>query len=155
MMTNSLLTTLLNMRQLNKYESIAFLFGGLLMVTGAGLYAFFLIQPVSCWVMLVGAIIFVLMQTRQRYTGTQLTIRRLRKIMTFAGIGFILAGLFMVEDSYFFLRPFVANSISGYSTYINIIHHNWVILLLISAVLEMYTTHRINYELRKESPLEG
>ena len=128
-MTNSLLTTLLNMKQLNKYESIAFLFGGLLMVTGAGLYAFFLIQPVSCWVMLVGAIIFVLMQTRQRYTGTQLTIRRLRKIMTFAGIGFILAGLFMVED--------------------------WVILLLISAVLEMYTTHRINYELRKESPLEG
>ena len=154
-MTNSLLTTLLNMKQLNKYESIAFLFGGLLMVTGAGLYAFFLIQPVSCWVMLVGAILFVLMQTRQRYTGTQLTIRRLRKIMTFAGIGFILAGLFMVEDSYFFLRPFADNSISGYSTYINIIHHNWVILLLISAVLEMYTTHRINYELRKESPLEG
>lgn len=52
------------------------------MVAGAGLYAFLLIQPIACWLMLVGAILFALMQSRQRYLGTVLAIRRLRKIMS-------------------------------------------------------------------------
>ena len=101
--------------------------------------------------MLVGAILFALMQSRQRYLGTVLAIRRLRKIMSLAGWGFILAGIFMVEDAYHFLRPIFTGSLDGYSSYVSIFHHNWVILLLISAVIEMYTTHRISYELKKES----
>ena len=120
------------------------------MVAGAGLYAFFIAQSIACWVMLVGALAFVLMQSRQRYEGTSQTIRRLRKIMTIAGLGFIIAGLFMVEDSYMFLRPVFSNTVESYTTYVNIFHHNWVILLLISAILEMYTSHRISYELKKE-----
>ena len=135
------------MRQLNKLESIIYLLGGIIMVIGARLYAFLLIQPIACWLMLAGAVAFSLMQSRQRYLGTSLSIRRLRKIMSLAGWGFILAGFFMVEDSYHFLRPVFA----GYSSYVSIFHHNWVILLLISAIIEMYTTHRISYELKKES----
>jgi len=100
--------------------------------------------------MLIGALAFVLMQSRQRYDGSSLTIRRLRKIMTIAGFGFIIAGFFMVEDSYMFLRPVFSNTAEGYTTYVNVFHHNWVILLLISAILEMYTSHRISYELKKE-----
>ncbi|MGP1377596.1 hypothetical protein [Prevotella veroralis] len=138
------------MRQLSKLESIIYLLGGITMVAGAGLYAFFIAQSIVCWVMLVGALAFVLMQSRQRYEGTSQTIRRLRKIMTIAGLGFIIAGLFMVEDSYMFLRPVFSNTAEGYTTYVNIFHHNWVILLLISAILEMYTSHRISYELKKE-----
>ncbi|MCR5076556.1 MAG: hypothetical protein K6A82_00745 [Prevotella sp.] len=138
------------MRQLSKLESFIYLFGGLLMVAGAGLYAFFIAQPVACWLMLAGAVGFVLMQLRQSYLGTGLTIRRLRKIMMLADAGFILAGLFMVEDSYHFLQPVVANSLDGYSSYISIFHHNWVVILLIAAILEIYTTHRISYELEKE-----
>ena len=126
------------MRQLSKLESIIYLLGGITMVAGAGLYAFFIAQSI------------VLMQSRQRYEGTSQTIRRLRKIMTIAGLGFIIAGLFMVEDSYMFLRPVFSNTAEGYTTYVNIFHHNWVILLLISAILEMYTSHRISYELKKE-----
>lgn len=138
------------MRQLSKLESIIYLLGGITMVAGAGLYAFFIAQSIVCWVMLVGALAFVLMQSRQRYEGTSQTIRRLRKIMTIAGLGFIIAGLFMVEDSYMFLRPVFSNTVESYTTYVNIFHHNWVILLLISAILEMYTSHRISYELKKE-----
>ncbi len=138
------------MRQLSKLESIIYLFGGMTMVAGAGLYAFFIAQSIVCWVMLVGALAFVLMQSRQRYEGTSQAIRRLRKIMTIAGLGFIIAGLFMVEDSYMFLRPVFSNTVESYTTYVNIFHHNWVILLLISAILEMYTSHRISYELKKE-----
>ena len=131
------------MRQLSKLESIIYLLGGIMMVAGAGLYAFFIIQHVACWIMLIGALAFVLMQSRQRYDGSSLTIRRVRKIMT-------IAGFFMVEDSYMFLRPVFSNTAEGYTTYVNVFHHNWVILLLISAILEMYTSHRISYELKKE-----
>lgn len=137
------------MRQLSKFESIIYLLGGITMVAGAGLYAFFIVQHVACWIMLIGALAFVLMQSRQRYDGSSLTIRRLRKIMTIAGFGFIIAGFFMVEDSYMFLRPVFSNTAEGYTTYVNVFHHNWVIFLLISAILEMYTSHRISYELKK------
>ena len=138
------------MRQLSKFESIIYLLGGITMVAGAGLYAFFIVQHVACWIMLIGALAFVLMQSRQRYDGSSLTIRRLRKIMTIAGFGFIIAGFFMVEDSYMFLRPVFSNTAEGYTTYVNVFHHNWVILLLISAILEMYSSHRISYELKKD-----
>ena len=138
------------MRQLSKFESIIYLLGGITIVAGAGLYAFFIVQHVACWIMLIGALAFVLMQSRQRYDASSLTIRRLRKIMTIAGFGFIIAGFFMVEDSYMFLRPVFSNTAEGYTTYVNVFHHNWVILLLISAILEMYTSHRISYELKKE-----
>ena len=147
--------THLNMRQLNKLESIIYLAGGIIMVAGAGLYAFLMIQPFACWLMLVGAIAFVFVQARQRYLGTQLVVRRLRRIMTLAGWGFILAGLFMVEDCYHFLRPLFSGSLDGYSSYVSIFHHNWVILLLLSSVIEMYTTHRISYELKKEGDKES
>ena len=143
--------TLVRMKQLTKVESIVYLLGGITMAAGAGLYAFLLIQPIACWLMLVGAILFALMQSRQRYLGTVLAIRRLRKIMSLAGWGFILAGIFMVEDAYHFLRPIFTGSLDGYSSYVSIFHHNWVILLLISAVIEMYTTHRISYELKREN----
>ena len=146
--------THLNMRQLNKLESIIYLAGGIIMVVGAGLYAFLMIQPFACWLMLVGAIAFVLVQARQRYLGTQLVVRRLRRIMTLAGWGFILAGLFMVEDVYGIVRPFAVNSIGGYTTYVNIVYHNWVVILLIATVIEFYTIHRIDHIIKKEQQSE-
>lgn len=139
------------MRQLSKTESFFFLLGGLMLVIGAGLYACFIWQPVSCWVMLAGALAFASMHIWQRYEGDQLVIRRLRRIMTIADMLLILSGGFMVEDSWHFLVPVFADTLSGYSTYVSIFHHNWVVLLLIAAILEMYTTHRINYELKKEA----
>ena len=54
------LKTQLKMRQLNKLESIIYLLGGIIMVIGAGLYAFLLIQPIACWLMLAGLLLFLL-----------------------------------------------------------------------------------------------
>ena len=76
--------------------------------------------------------------------------RRLRRIQFFALACFVCAGVFMVEDCYHLLKPWFAQSISGYANYVNIFHNNWVVALLIGALLEMYTTHRIGHELRKE-----
>ena len=80
------------------------------MVIGAGLYAFLLIQPIACWLMLAGAVAFSLMQSRQRYLGTSLSIRRLRKIMSLAGWGIKQAAFFKVEHSNHFIRPVFAGS---------------------------------------------
>lgn len=139
------------MRQLNRTESVLYMIGGILLAVGAGFYAFFLYQPVMCWVMLIGACLFVAMQVRQSYDGQNVTIRRLRRIMFFAHACFVIAGLFMVEDSYHFVLPFFAKTLDGYTTYVNVFRHNWVVALLIGAALEMYTTHRISYELKKEA----
>ena len=139
------------MKQLSKIESLLFLVGGVLMVVGTGLYAFFIQQSVACWLMLCGSILFVAMQMRQNYLGESITIRRLRKIMCIANIGFILAGLFMVENSYCLLKPLFVKYIGDYTNYVSIFRNNWVVLLLISAVIEVYTTHRISYELNKEN----
>ena len=109
---------------------------------------------VVCIVMLVGAIGFATMQMRQQYLGTNIAIRRLRRIMVLADVGFILAGLFMVEDVYGIVRPFAVNSIGGYTTYVNIVYHNWVVILLIATVIEFYTIHRIDHIIKKEQQSE-
>ena len=111
------------MKQLNRIETIIYAAGGLMMALGTGLYAFFIKQDIACIVMLVGAIGFATMQMRQQYLGTNIAIRRLRRIMVLADVGFILAGLFMVEDVYGIVRPFAVNSIGGYTTYVNIVYH--------------------------------
>ena len=46
------------MKQLNKTQSALFLIGGVLMVIGAGCFAFLYEQQVVCWIYLVGALLF-------------------------------------------------------------------------------------------------
>ena len=70
------------MKQLSKLQSTLFLIGGVLMVVGAGCYAFLVAQQVVCWVYLVGALIFASMQVNQTYEGNSPTIKRLKRIMT-------------------------------------------------------------------------
>lgn len=138
------------MKQLSRLQSLIFLAGGLLMVVGAGLFVFSNKQLAS-WIFLVGAIAFVSIQMQQQYKGTNFVIRRLRRIMTLADICFILAALLMVENAYNFLLPlFVDHLQNGLNDYIIYIMGKWVVMLLIAAILEVYTTHRISSELEKE-----
>lgn len=133
------------MKQLSKLQSTLFLIGGVLMVVGAGCYAFLVAQQVVCWVYLVGALIFASMQVNQTYEGNSPTIKRLKRIMTTADIFFVLSGLLMVDSAYMFLR----DSFSDTVTYLNLIYNKWVLMLLVAAILEMYTMHRISSELKK------
>ena len=134
------------MKQLSKIQSILFLIGGVLMVIGAGCYAFLLGQKVVCWVYLVGALLFAWMQVNQAYEGANTTIKRLKRIMTFADIFFVLSGLLMVDSAYMFMR----DSFTDIVSYYNLVYNKWVLLLLVAAILEMYTMHRISAELKKE-----
>lgn len=133
---------------MSKVQSIIFLIGGMLMVVGAGCYAFIFGQQVVCWVYLVGALLFASMQVSETYEGASMTIRRLKRIMTVADILFVLSGLLMVDSAYQFVRDAFTDII----TYYNLIYNKWVLILLVATILEMYTMHRLSKELNKEEP---
>lgn len=120
------------------------------MVIGAGCFVFMFAQQIVCWMYLLGALLFAAMQVNQAYEGQNPTIKRLKKIMTFADIFFVLAGLLMVDSANMWLR----DSLSDPVTYFNLIYNKWVMLLLAAAILEMYSMHRIASELKKEEAKE-
>ena len=134
------------MKQLNKLQSLIFLTGGAMMVVGAGCFALMWQQKIACWIYLVGALMFGVMQMMQEYQGYNFIVKRLKRIMSLADIFFILSGFLMVDMVYRFLQ----SAFDNYLTYYNTIYNKWVVLLLIAAILEMYTMHRIEHELSKE-----
>ncbi|WP_068855771.1 hypothetical protein [Leyella lascolaii] len=134
------------MKQLSRTQNIIFLVGGLLMVVGAGCFAFMWQQEVMCWIYLAGAVMFATMQMMQTYEGNNITVRRLKKIMTTADIFFVLSGILMVDNAYRFMQQVFTN----YVAYFQYVFNKWVLLLLVAAVLEIYTMHRISAELSKE-----
>lgn len=135
---------------MNKWQNAIYLTGGLVMVVGAGCYCFLILQSLICWVFLVGACMFSIMQMAQTYEGSNLTLKRLKRIQNMAGIFFILAGMLMVDSTYGLLQSLFTSTIgTGYYTYIEYVYNKWVVLLLIASFLEIYSTHRIDYELKK------
>lgn len=134
------------MKQLSRTQNIIFLVGGVLMVVGAGCFAFMWQQEVMCWIYLAGAVMFATMQMKQTYEGNNITVRRLKKIMTTADIFFVLSGILMVDNAYRFMQQVFTN----YVAYFQYVFNKWVLLLLVAAVLEIYTMHRISAELSKE-----
>ena len=134
------------MKQLNKLQSILYAVGGALMVIGAGCFAFMWQQQAVCWLYLVGATLFCLMQSMQTYEGTDFVVRRLKRIQAVANIFFMLAGILMVDTAYMFFRPLFDSSIA----YVDSLYNKWVVLLLIAALLEIYTMHRIDHEMKKD-----
>lgn len=134
------------MKQLSRTQNIIFLVGGVLMVVGAGCFAFMWQQEVMCWIYLAGAVMFATMQMMQTYEGNNITVRRLKKIMTTADMFFVLSGILMVDNAYRFMQQVFTN----YVAYFQYVFNKWVLLLLVAAVLEIYTMHRISAELSKE-----
>lgn len=139
------------MKQLNKTQSVVLLAGSFLMVLGAVLYVFGY-QTFTPWIFAVGAVAFVAMQARQTYEGRNFMVKRLMRIKTVGEVCFLLSALLMVENSYHFILPLFLNMFeNGYYLYLTYIHNNWVLLLLVAAVIQLYTTHRIANELEKEA----
>lgn len=130
------------MRQLNKIENTIFLIGALLMLAGAvaGLFRWQWFP----YVYAVGAVCFASMQMLQRYEGTNFTIRRLRRIMLLSDVLFLVTALLMFAGQ--------GNALGlDWIYYLNYVKNNWVVLLLLAAILQLYTTYRISNELEKET----
>lgn len=127
---------------LSKFETALLLVGGLLMVIGAGASIFF--QSWAPYVFAPGALFFAAMQMRQRYDGSNFTIRRLRRMMLLSDVLFLLAALMMFANQSNFLGL-------DFLLYIKYVHNNWIVILLVAAILQLYTSHRIANELEKET----
>ena len=130
------------MKQLNKVQTVVFLLGALLMVIGAG--TSMLAWGNSPYVYSVGALGFASMQMLQRYEGGNFVLRRLRRIQLVSDVFFLISGLLMIANK---------GNIFGlsYITYMEYVYNKWVITLLIAAILQLYSTHRIGHELEKEA----
>jgi hypothetical protein len=132
---------LLTMKQLNSLQNAIFISGAVLMLVGAALGMF--LRSVAPWIFAVGVLAFVAMQVQQRYEGENFTIQRLRRIMLLSDVLLIVVAALMFAD---YGNPFGLDQL----TWLNYIHNNWVVVLLIAAFLQLYTVYRIDSELRKE-----
>ena len=130
------------MKQLSKTETLLMLLGGLLMVIGSGASLF--LQSWAPYVFAPGSLLFAAMQIRQTYEGTNFIIRRLRRIMLISDVLFLIAALMMFANQANFLGL-------NFLIYIKYVHNNWIVILLLAAILQLYTSHRIANELEKEA----
>ena len=129
------------MRKLSSTETAILLVGGLLMVIGAG--ASMLLQSWSAYVFAPGALMFAAMQMRQSYQGKNFNIRRLRRMILISDMLFLVAALLMLANWTNFLPI-------GHLSYMKYIHNNWIIVVLVAAILQLYASHRLDSELKKE-----
>lgn len=130
------------MRRLSKLQSAVFAAGAVLMVVGAA--ASLLRWDAAPWMFAAGAVAFTSIQMLQRYDGRHFTIRRLRRIMLFSDF------LLLVTAMLMFVSRWPQLGGLDWLTYVNYVHNNWVVTLLLAAILQLYTTYRIDSELAKE-----
>lgn len=130
------------MRQLSKLQTVIFLVGSVLMVIGAGANS--LSWVAAPYIYCVGALCFATMQMLQRYDGQNVTIRRLRRIMLLSDVLFLVAGVLMFANRSNFLH---LNQL----TYLQYVYNKWVVTLLIAAILQLYSVHRLDSELGRET----
>lgn len=130
------------MRQLNKTENVIFIVGAIMMV--AGCVANILRFAASPYIYSVGAVAYAVMQIRQSYDGANITVRRLRRIMILSDFLLLFTGVMMFADqSYDFMGLDLL-------VWLQYVHNNWVITLLIAALMQLYTIYRISSELERE-----
>ena len=130
------------MRQLSNLETGIMLVGGLLMVVGAGASIF--LAEWAAYVFGPGALMFTAIQLRQSYEGRNFAIRRLRRMIILSDVLFLAAALLMLANATNFLGI-------DYLLYIKYVHNNWIVVLLVAAILQLYAGHRIANEMEKEA----
>lgn len=117
------------------------------MVIGVGGFVLLFYQRIFCWIFLLGAVLFALMQLMQTYEGFDLTLKRLKRIQNLSDILFVVAGILMADTAYGFFKELCGS----YESYITYLYNKWVAALLLAAILEVYTVHRIDHELSKKN----
>ena len=129
------------MRELDKTENAILLIGAVMMVIGSGANIF--VQPWAPYVFGMGTIGFVLMQLKQKYDGSNIALKRLRRMVIISDVCLLLAAVMMFAnmDNLFRLDAI---------TYIKYVHNNWVVVLMVAAMLQLYTSHRIPKEILKD-----
>lgn len=150
------------MKKLSNIQNYIFLFGAFMMLhgTGCNMAADFLsmsevmkvlFHQIGACVFLLGALCFASMQFLQQYMGDNFIVKRLRVMQVIGDVCFVVAGLLLLEDAFRLVYPFFTSNMDDQIFYAQYISNNWVLFLFIAAILEVYTTHRIASELKKEN----
>lgn len=129
------------MKQLNKVENIIFQLGAIMIFVGSVANLFF--QQWAPYVFAMGVVAYVLMQFKQSYEGTNISIIRLRQMLIFSDVLFIATAFLMFANQE---NMFGFNAL----TYAQYIHNNWVVTLFLAALLQLYSYFRIDKEIAKE-----
>lgn len=122
------------MKELNKWQSAIFMAGAVILLVGA--FSYWFLGYIAVYIYIVGVLMFALMQVQQRYTGHNMTIRRLRKIQLYGAASLVLTGILLLVNNSYYLGIYFRNE--------------WVITFAIGAFMELYTSFRIPDELEKE-----
>ena len=128
------------MKELSRWQAIIFQIGAVLLLTGAvsTLFDWYL----APYLFGVGSIFYASIQMLQTYEGRKMVIRRLRRIMLLSDVLLLFSAVLMFATQS--KLPFFDQI-----TYVQYIHNNWVLVLLLAAILQLYTTVRIDNELIK------
>lgn len=125
--------TFLRMKPLNKLQQTIYYLGGVLVIFGA------LLNPIEStvapYIYSIGALMFASMQMLARYEGDSIVIRRLRRQQLLGALLLVASGAMMFGHHY-------------QMTYMR--HNEWMIVMLIAAVFELYSAFRIPAEVEKE-----
>lgn len=138
------------MKPLNKLQLALYTLGGVMILIGAFLFpvgADFISARsqgfiparsqglIPAIVYSAGAILFASMQLLARYEGTSIVLRRLRRQQVLGSLLLVLSGAAMFANIHGI--PYLR-------------HNEWLAILAIAAMLELYTAFRIPQELKKE-----
>lgn len=107
--------------------------GGVLLIAGALLPLF--APVVAPYVFAAGALGFCYVQMGERYEGSNIVVRRLRRQQMLGGLLLLVTAALMFTSLYG-IPPFRGSE--------------WKVTLMIAAVLELYSIFRIDYEEKKE-----
>jgi hypothetical protein len=128
------------MKELSRWQAIIFQIGAVLLLTGAVSTLFD--WSFAPYLFGVGSIFYASIQMLQTYEGRKMVIRRLRRIMLLSDVLLLFSAVLMFATQS--KLPFFDQI-----TYVQYIHNNWVLVLLLAAILQLYTTVRIDNELIK------
>ena len=123
----------MKMKKLNSLQLLIYRLGGVLIIIGAVLNP--LESAAAPYIYSAGALMFASMQMLASYEGDSVVIRRLRRQQVLGALLLVVSGAMMFGHQY-------------HMTYMR--HNEWMVVMLIAAVFELYAAFRIPYELEKE-----
>ncbi len=129
------------MKQLSTVQNVLYVAGAILMIVGAALFAWRRLE--ACVVYVVGVLLFASMQLVAAYLGSNFVIKRLRRQQLFGAFCFVASAIAMAMFMWDLCRG---------SFMFRYVHHNeWVLLMAIGALVQLYAAYRIPKELEKET----
>ena len=133
-----------------RLESMICPLGGLLVLAGALAHTF--TPRTAVWLYCAGAVMFSVSLFFDRYDGGNVTIKRLRGQQVLGAIFLLLSAVLMYAEEF---RPEILSNTHLQGTLRTLLvsitaRNNWIVFMCIAALFELYSSVRMDMELKKE-----